>query len=78
VLVKVADALEARVREDTERTREALQAHYLKDSDSMLDKTGRFVRAHPKLDGVLQKHGLGSRPDIVEGLAAPVFSSGWR
>lgn len=48
------------------------------DVEQLLDRTRRFVRAHPALAKVLQQRGLGSRPDIVQGIAAHVFSTGWR
>jgi hypothetical protein len=48
------------------------------EGDAILDRTRRFVRARPALARVLQAHGLGSRPEIVEALASHVFSNGIR
>jgi hypothetical protein len=36
------------------------------------------VRATPALAKILRERRLGSRPDIVEGIAGHVFSRGWR
>jgi hypothetical protein len=72
-----AEALQTRMRADNEQTREALRTTYgAKEGEALLERMQRFVRAHPKLQSVLAAHGLGSRPDIVEGIAAHVFSQG--
>jgi len=60
-----------------EKLRHALRATYGEDAEDLLERTQRFVRAHPKLAKVLQSHGLGSRRDIVEGIAAHVQSTYW-
>ena len=71
--------MERRVSGGNERTREALRQQYSeRDGEKMLERVQRYVRSRPKLAGVLEQHGLGSRPDIVMGLAAHVFSTGWR
>jgi hypothetical protein len=47
-------------------------------AEALLNRTQRFVRAHPDLARILQQRGLGSKREIVEGIAAHVFSSGWQ
>jgi hypothetical protein len=49
-----------------------------KDGAALLERTQRFVRSHPKLAAILKERGLGSRIDVVEALAAHVFSNGIR
>jgi len=49
-----------------------------KDGAQLLERTQRFVRAHPVLAQALQQRGLGSRPEIVEQLVAHVFSNNIR
>ena len=49
-----------------------------KDGEALLDRTQRFIRKHPTLAKMLQERGLGSDRDIVEGVAAHVWSIGWR
>lgn len=72
-------AMEKRVADGNAESRAALRAKYGdKDGEQMLDRVRRFVRSKPRLAHVLQQHGLGSRPDIVVGIAEHVFSTGWR
>jgi hypothetical protein len=74
-----ADALDKEIDLRNEELRNNLRLRYgAKDGEQLLERAQRFVRAHPKLAKVLQEHGLGSRPDIVEGIVAHVFSTGWR
>lgn len=49
-----------------------------KDGEQLLERTKQFARSHLKLAKVVQAHGIGSRPDIVEAIAHYVFSTGWR
>ena len=59
--------------------KEKFAAQYgARDGEALLARTQRFVRLHPRLAALLKQHGLGSRPSIVEGIAAHVFSTGWR
>jgi hypothetical protein len=60
-------------------TRERLQMRYgPKDAEQLLARAQKFVAAHPTLKTVLQRRGLGSRPEIVEQIIAHVFSKGLR
>jgi hypothetical protein len=71
--------MERRVALGNEQTREAFRTQYGdQDGERMFARVQRFVRANPKLAHVLEQHGLGSRPDIAMGLAAHVFSTGYR
>jgi hypothetical protein len=54
------------------------QQYGARDGEELLARTQRFVRSRPLLAGIMKKNGIGSRPDIVEAVAAFVFSSGWR
>lgn len=47
-----------------------------RDGEKLLERTQRFVRSHPKLADLLKENGLGSRIEIVEAVAAHVFSNG--
>jgi hypothetical protein len=59
--------------------RQKFQRQYgAKDGEQLLERTARFVRTHPALAKTLQPRGLGSRIDIVELIAAHVFSTGFR
>jgi hypothetical protein len=49
-----------------------------KDGAALLARTQAFVRSKPKLAAILKDRGLGSRIDIVEAIAAHVFSNGIR
>lgn len=71
--------LEQQIAASNAELRERFRAQYgAVDGEKMLDRTVRFVRKHPALAKILQQRGLGSRPEIVEGIAAHVFSTGWR
>ena len=48
------------------------------DAEKLLVRAEKFVKAHPALNRILKQHGLGSRPDIVEGIVSHVFSTGYR
>jgi hypothetical protein len=68
-----------RVAADTVEARERLVGLYgPKDGPALLKRTEAYVRAHPALAKILREHGLGSRPDIVEGIADHVRITGWR
>jgi len=68
-----------RIADGNAEVREDFIARYgKKDGPALLDRTAAFVRSHPALATILQQRGLGSRPDIVKGIAAHVFSTGWR
>jgi hypothetical protein len=74
-----AQALETQTQEWNVATRAELQNLYgVTEAERLLERTQRFVRGHPVLAKVLRERGLGSRPDVVLGLAAHVFSSGYR
>ena len=76
-----ADALAAdqRITANNAELREKFARQYgAKDGEQLLERTDRFVRSHPKLHAILKEHRLGSQIDIVEALAAHVFSTGWR
>ena len=61
-------------------SREFFAARYgsQKDGEAMLGRVQRYVRAHPAFAKIVQQHGIGSRPDVVEAIADFVFSTGWR
>jgi hypothetical protein len=73
------DALHKQVQTWNAEIRETLRSRYgAKEGEQLLARTAKFVKATPALATLLQQHGLGSRPEIVEGIAAHVFSSGYR
>src|SRR5436190_11927626 len=49
-----------------------------RNGEELLHRTQRFVRHIPGLAERLREGGLGSRPDIVTGIAAHVHHTGWR
>ncbi|MGH2670876.1 MAG: hypothetical protein ACRDH5_17485, partial [bacterium] len=74
-----AQALNRRIADGQAEIRERLiRMHGVKDGEQLFERTRRFVLSHPKLAAILREDGLGARPDLVEGVAAYVFSSGWR
>lgn len=74
-----AQALDEQIARWSIESRALLTSTYgAKDGEAMLARTQKFVRSHPALAKVLQERGLGSRPDIVAGIAAHVFSTGYR
>jgi hypothetical protein len=74
------EARAAQIADWNTETRDALRATYggAKEADALLARAQRFVKAHPALDQVLGKGGLGSRPDVVQAIVAHVFSNGIR
>jgi hypothetical protein len=62
---------------NAELRQEFAQRYGAKDGEALLERTRRFVRGHPALAKILQQRGLGSRPEIVRGIAAHIFSTGW-
>ena len=48
------------------------------EAEQLLARAQRFIARSPKLQKVLEQHGLGSRPEIVEAILNHVQSSGWR
>lgn len=62
----------------TTETRAVFTNTYGRDTEVMLGRVQKFVLAHPPLAEVLKRRGLGSRPDIVLGIAAHVHSTGYR
>lgn len=67
------------IQKNNEELREQFAKHYgAKDGEQLLERTQRFVRSHPKLAAILKENGIGSRPEIVEAIAAHVFSNGIR
>jgi hypothetical protein len=72
-------ALERQIAASNAELREKFTLQYgAKDGEALLERSARFIRAHPTLARMLQRRGLGSRPAIVEGVAAHVHSTGWR
>ena len=71
-------ALGARIDQVNSELREDFRLRYgATAGDALLERTQRFVRAHPELARILQQRGLGSNREIVEGIASHVFSTGW-
>jgi len=67
------------IQKNNEELREKFAKQYgVKDGEQLLERTQRFVRSHPKLAAILKENGIGSRPEIVEAIAAHVFSNGIR
>src|SRR5207245_1679518 len=74
-----AQAVDQQAADWSAETRAALRATYgAKNGEQLLERAQKFVRAHPALAKVLQQRGLGSRPDVVAGIAAHVHSTGYR
>jgi hypothetical protein len=74
-----AQRLDQQIAAWNAETRERLTAQYgARDSEQLLARAQRFVKAHPTLERVLRHRGLGSRPDVVEQIVAHVFSNGIR
>ena len=72
-------AQDQQIQANNAELREKFVAQYgAKDGEQLLERTQRFVRSHPKLAAILKENGIGSRIDIVEGIAAHVFSNGIR
>jgi hypothetical protein len=67
-----------RIEADTIETRSRLATLYDTDAEDLLERTQRFIRLHPKLAQVLQRRGLGSRPDIVLPLVEHVRNINYR
>jgi hypothetical protein len=74
-----AIALDQRIAADTAESRRRIVAQYgPKNGPQLIERTQRWVRTQPALAQMLQRGGLGSKPDIVEALVAHVFSNGIR
>lgn len=72
-------AFAQRIEAGNAEIREQLAVTYGRQGgEEILERTRRFVRAHPRLAALMRDHGLGSRPDLVLGIASHVFSKGWR
>ena len=48
------------------------------EAEALIVRTQQFVNANPALSKILGQHGLGSKPEIFEGIVSYVFSSGLR
>jgi hypothetical protein len=76
---KRLDALNRACDQSNEELRAGMRARYgVKEAEDLLGRVQRFCRQNPTLSRVLQSHGLGSKRDIVEAIAAHVHSTGWR
>jgi hypothetical protein len=72
-------ALAKQIADNNALLREEFTAQYgRREGEALLERTRRFVRKHPTLAQTLQARGLGSKPEIVRGIAHHVFITGWR
>ena len=72
-------ALARQIDEWNAELRTDLRARYgAVDAEKLLIRAEKFVKSHPALNGILKQHGLGSRPDLVDGIISHVFSTGYR
>jgi len=71
---------EARVIQGwSQETRTRLRESYGQArSEELLARTDKFVKAHSSLQALVRRHGIGSRPDIVEGLVEHVRRVNYR
>lgn len=69
---------DAQIQTWNEETRSALRETYgAQDGEQMLARLRKFVHGHPALERLLGRHGLGSRKEIVLGLASKIHSDGY-
>jgi len=74
-----ADALEQQITAWHAETREYLRLQYgAQAAEDLLERTRKYVASVPGLGAVLDKHGVGSRPDVVKQLVHHVFITGYR
>jgi hypothetical protein len=72
-------ALDKQSVEWKNETRARLRNTYgAKDAEDLLARTQKFVKSTPALAKILQKRGLGNRPDVVQAIVSHVFSTGYR
>lgn len=69
----------AQVTAWSEESRRQLRVTYgAKEAEDLLQRVQKFTREHPKLAAIVQRRGIGSRPDVVQLLVDEVRRRGYR
>lgn len=63
----------------TEESRRAVRGQYGdEEGHALIERAVKFVKQHPQLAALLQRDGLGSRPDVVQAIVAHVRDKNFR